>query len=393
MGEGPESRIERTGVLAPGAPAVPALWRVLIVDDEPDIHVVTRLALRNFSFEGRGLEWLSAHTAGEALKILESTPDIALILLDVVMETPRAGLDLAHHIRRELGNRAVRIVLRTGEPDEAPPLSVVEEYAIDDYRNKTELTFERMTILCKTALRTYRLLGELERQGKQLSESNEELRRFSHVASHDMKTPLRGIVSAAQLIERRYAQVVAPRDRELLQFIVQGATDLNALVESLLEFSRVGDAPLEAQPVDLNAVVARALEHLRTTIDERQARVDVEPLPTVTGSAAMLERLFRNLVENGLKFQPGPAPTVQITALALQDGWEIRVADQGIGIESQYLAAIFEPFRRLHTADKFAGSGLGLAICRKIVQMHRGSIRATSTPGSGTTMVVTLPRT
>lgn len=387
MGEGPASRIERAGALAP------APWRVLIVDDDADSHVVTRLALRNFSFEGRGLEWLSAHTAGEALKILESTPDIALILLDVVMEAPRAGLDLAHHIRRELGNRVVRIVLRTGEPGEAPPLAVVDEYAIDGYYNKTDLTFERMTILFKTALRTYRLLGELERQGKQLAESNEELRLFSHAASHDMKTPLRGIISATQLIERRYAQVVVPSDRELLQFIAQGAIDLSALVESLLEFSRVGDAPLDAQPVDLNAVVARALGYLQSTIDERAARLEVGPLPTVPGNAAMLERLFRNLVENGLKFQPGPEPTVQISAVGAQAEWEIRVRDRGIGIESQYLATIFEPFRRLHTADKFAGSGLGLAICRKIAQMHGGSIRAASTPGSGTTMVVTLPRT
>lgn len=373
--------------------APPPPWRVLIVDDEPDIHFVTRLALRGFIFEGRGLEWFSAHTAVEAVTLLEAAPDVALILLDVVMETPHAGLDLARQIRTQLGNRLVRIVLRTGEPDEAPPLSVVEEYAIDDYYNKTELTFERLTIVFKTALRTYRLLGELERQGKQLAESNEELRRFSHVASHDMKTPLRGIVSAAQLIDRRYAEVVAPKDRELLQFIAQGATDLHALVESLLEFSRVGDAPLDLQPVDLNLVVSRAIEHLRNTLDGRRATVHIGNLPTVAGNAAMLERLFRNLIENGLKFQPGAAPVVEVTAVATPSEWVLRVVDRGIGIEPQYLVTIFEPFQRLHTSDKFAGSGLGLAICRKVVQMHRGTIRAESTPGSGTTMVVTLPRT
>ena len=382
MGEGPANRIERP----------PPAWKILIVDDEPDIHVVTQLSLRGFSFEGRGLEWLSANSVAQARELLEAHPDIALVLLDVVMETPRAGLELAHYIRRTLGNRAVRIVLRTGEPDEAPPLSVVEEYAIDDYRNKTELTFERMTILFKTALRTHRLLGELERQGRQLAESNEELRRFSHVASHDMKTPLRSIVSAAQLIDRRYIDRVEPKDRELIKFIAQGAADLYALVESLLEFSRVGETPLERRTVDLNAVVGRALELLKPTLDERQARVEAGPLPTVAGNAAMLERLFRNLVDNGLKFQPGPAPTVQITAMGSPTEWEIRIVDRGIGIEPQFLGTIFEPFQRLHTSDRYAGSGLGLAICRKIAQMHGGSVRAASTPGSGTTMVVTLPR-
>lgn len=370
----------------------PPPWRVLIVDDEPDIHAVTRLALRGFSFEGRGLEWLTAKTAGEAHALLSKEPDIALVLLDVVMETPRAGLELAHWIRKTLGNRVVRIVLRTGEPDEAPPLSVVEEYAIDDYRNKTELTFERMTILFKTALRTYKLLSDIEKQGKALAESNEELRRFSHVASHDMKTPLRSIVSAAQLIERRYASKVEAKDRELLTFISQGASDLHALVESLLEFSRVGEGRMELQPVELDRVVGRAVEYLRSTLESRKALIEVGALPVVNGNAAMLERMFRNLIENGLKFQPGDSPSVQVSAVGTSTAWEVRVVDRGIGIEGKYLETIFEPFERLHTSDQYPGSGLGLAICRKVALMHGGGIKAASSPGNGTTMVVTLPR-
>src|SRR5690349_10650341 len=113
---------------AGSAAAAEKPWRVLIVDDDPDIHVVTRLCLQGFRFESRELEWLSAYSAAEGRQLLETKPDIALILLDVVMETPRAGLDLAQAIRNQLNNHAVRIVLRTGEPGEAPPLSVVEEY-------------------------------------------------------------------------------------------------------------------------------------------------------------------------------------------------------------------------------------------------------------------------
>lgn len=145
-------------------------WTVLIVDDVPDMHVVTKLAMRGFTFEGRGIEWLSAHSATEARELLATRRDIALALLDVVMESDRAGLDLARHIRDELGNRTMRIVLRTGEPGEAPPLSVIDDYEIDDYYNKTEMTLERMTILFKSALRTHRLLRGLsaDREGAAL---------------------------------------------------------------------------------------------------------------------------------------------------------------------------------------------------------------------------------
>jgi signal transduction histidine kinase len=382
-----ESALRNTGNL----PVASAPWRVLIVDDDPDIHEVTRLCLAGFEFESRVIEWISAYSAAEGRKALETRPDIALVLLDVVMETPRSGLELARAIRNELRNHVVRIVLRTGEPGEAPPLSVIDQYEIDDFRNKTELTFERMTILFKTALRNYRLLRELEGQRRALEESNNELRRFNYVASHDMKTPLRGIVSGAELLERRYASRLEPEGRELLHFVSQGAKDLYELTEGLLEFARIGEIRAQAEPVDLNAPLRKALAHLQAVIDERGAHVEFANLPTVPGIASMLEQLFRNLIENAIKFQPGPRPTVTIAAVAAGPNWEIRVSDRGIGIELQYLAKIFEPFQRLHTSDQYPGSGIGLAICQKVAQKHSGSIRAQSTPGKGTTMVVTLP--
>ncbi len=154
----------------PAAAARP--WTVLIVDDDPSVHAVTRLCLHGFTFEGRPVEWLSAHSAAEARAIVAERRDIALVLLDVVMETDHAGLDLARHIRDELHNRTIRIVMRTGEA-QMQPLAVVDQYQIDDFRAKTDLTFERMTLLVKSALRTYGLLRELERA---LGACHEELR-------------------------------------------------------------------------------------------------------------------------------------------------------------------------------------------------------------------------
>ena len=139
------------------------LWRVLIVDDDVDVHAVTRLALRNVSFKGRELELFSAYSGVEGYQILRDTPDIALVLLDVVMETDDAGLILARRIREELNNQIVRVVLRTGQPGQAPEQRVIIEYDINDYKAKTELTTQKLFTTVISALRAYESLMMLER--------------------------------------------------------------------------------------------------------------------------------------------------------------------------------------------------------------------------------------
>ncbi|MFV3076462.1 EAL domain-containing protein [Niveispirillum fermenti] len=140
-----------------GEPAAPELppWLVLIADDDPSVHNVTRLALRDMRHDGRRLLFLSAYSAAEARQMLAVYPDIALILLDVVMEKDDAGLTLARAVREELGNHHVRIILRTGQPGQAPEREVVERYDINDYRAKDELTARRLWTSVYTALRAY----------------------------------------------------------------------------------------------------------------------------------------------------------------------------------------------------------------------------------------------
>jgi CheY-like chemotaxis protein len=146
-----------------GATALQRRWRVLIVDDDADVHAVTRLALRHVSFKGRELELLSAYSGAQAYEILRDTPDIALVLLDVVMETDDAGLILARRIREELGNQIVRVVLRTGQPGQAPEQRVIVEYDINDYKAKTELTTQKLFTTVISALRACESLMMIER--------------------------------------------------------------------------------------------------------------------------------------------------------------------------------------------------------------------------------------
>ena len=140
----------------------PANWKILIVDDEEDIHTVTRLALLNFEFKHRGVDFLNAYSGKEAREILTQENDIALVLLDVVMETPHAGLELARWIRDELNNSAIRIVLRTGQPGEAPENSVISNYDINDYKEKSELTAKKLYTLMCASLRSYQDIMALE---------------------------------------------------------------------------------------------------------------------------------------------------------------------------------------------------------------------------------------
>ena len=136
----------------------PAPWRILIVDDDVDVHVVTKFALSNTHFQGRRLSFLHAYSGAEALAILEATADIAMVLLDVIMETPDAGLRLARQIRGQLGNDLVRIVLRTGQPGQALEHSIIVDYDINDFWCKADLTTRKLFTTVISSLRAYATL-------------------------------------------------------------------------------------------------------------------------------------------------------------------------------------------------------------------------------------------
>ena len=165
-----------TGIIKPSALSRSmANWKVLIVDDEKDVHDVTVLALKRLEFESRGIEFLSAYSAEEARKILGANPDIAVALLDVVMEDENAGLTLVRQIRDEMQNDRVRIILRTGHSGQAPEESVTLEYDINDYREKTELTARSLRTVLITALRSFRAISTIQSLNQEIDATQKEL--------------------------------------------------------------------------------------------------------------------------------------------------------------------------------------------------------------------------
>ncbi len=141
-------------------------WNILVVDDEDDIHKVTQIVLSSFSFDGRPLQFFNAYSGAEAMKSLETHSDIAVVLLDVVMETPESGLEVVQHLRKKLKNNITRIILRTGQPGSAPEEKVINEYDINDYKEKNELTQQKLHTAITTAIRSYRDITVLEKSKK-----------------------------------------------------------------------------------------------------------------------------------------------------------------------------------------------------------------------------------
>ena len=233
---------------------------------------------------------------------------------------------------------------------------------------------------------------DLEETVERLQQSNDRLKQFAYAASHDLREPLRMVSSYLQLLENRHKADLDEEAREFIDFAVDGASRMRAMIDDLLAFSRVEQADGEFESVDCDDVLERVTDDLQVRIDENDAAVVVESLPTIRADGEQLEQLFGNLVSNGIKYNESDVPRVEVSAADRGDRWVFAVADTGIGIESDKTDRIFEVFKRLHHDDEYPGTGIGLSLCQEIVENHDGDIRVESDPGEGSTFYVSLPK-
>ncbi|MGM0388976.1 MAG: PAS domain-containing sensor histidine kinase [Natrinema limicola] len=227
----------------------------------------------------------------------------------------------------------------------------------------------------------------------ELQASNERLEQFAYAASHDLQEPLRMISSYVQLIESRYADALDEDGKEFLAYAIDGADRMREMIDGLLEYSRVETRGDPFKPVDLDVVLSDVRADLQFSIEEHDAEITAESLPTVMGDASQLRQVFQNLLENALEYSGDEPPRVQIDAERTGDEWTIAVSDSGIGIDVDDNERVFEVFQRLHTREEYTGTGIGLALCRRIVERHDGEIWVNSEPGEGATFSFTLPAT
>ena len=231
----------------------------------------------------------------------------------------------------------------------------------------------------------------VEHQARALTQSNAELEQFAYVASHDLQEPLRMIQGFAQLLVRRYNDVLDDDGRQFMAFMVEGAERMQTLISNLLAYSRLDREPKQFGQVDSRAAANRALFNLTQTVQESGAVVEIGALPVVWADETQMVQLFQNLIGNALKFRGSQPPRVQVSARRVGGEWSFAVQDNGIGIEPEYGEKIFAIFQRLHGPNKYPGTGIGLAICKKIVERHGGRIWAGSQSDHGATILFTLP--
>lgn len=226
----------------------------------------------------------------------------------------------------------------------------------------------------------------------QLNRSNYELEQFAHLASHDLQEPLRKLFFYSDVLRTRYSDMIDDRGSEILNNMTLAAGRMKELINDLLNYSQLQNQSLPVATVDLKLLLLEIIKDLDVTIKEKQAVLVVVDFPLLRGNPTRLRQLFTNLISNSLKYsRKDVRPVIEISESHDSEKITIQVKDNGIGFDAQYRNRIFGLFQRLHAKHEIPGTGIGLAICKKIVELHHGTISATSVPGEYSIFQIELP--
>jgi signal transduction histidine kinase len=388
------STVGSSFVSAPDSPATEASpkastkLRVLLVEDNPADVELELLTLRKDGFEVSS----DVVQTAEEFTVRVRTTRYDLILADYNLPQWKGteALDILSRERLD-----IPLILVTGYLGEEKAVDYIKQGATDCVL-KDRLA--RLPPAVRRAreekqLRDQRRQAEEELAQKvaELARSNAELEQFAYVASHDLLEPLRMIANYTQLLAERYRGKLDEQADKYIAYSVDGATRMQALIQDLLKFSRVGRQEIESRTTDCRAVVEQALKNLQASIFESGGVVNFSGLPVLKADPGQLTQVFQNLIGNAIKFHGPETPTIQIEAEKKDHEWVITVSDNGIGIPAENREDIFVIFRRLHTRTEYAGNGIGLSICKKIVERHGGKIWIEAQAKPGCCFKFTLP--
>ncbi len=285
-------------------------WKIILTDDDEEIHTITRMVLKDYTFDGAGLEFLSAYSGEQAQILIANNPDTAVILLDVIMETDNAGLDVVRYIRRELNNHVVQIILRTGEPGQVPEHKVVEEYEINDYKTKQELTSLRLYTTMTSSLRSYKLahsfeilneqlnceLNEKKKTEEQLLQSLKEKEILLKEVHHRVKNNMQ-IISSLLSLQSRYIR--DPRDLELFMDSENRVRSMALVHEKLYQSGDFTRIDFESYIKELASHLSQFYNVDTTAIS---INVDVKNIFLNIEEAIPCAQIINELVSNSMKY-------------------------------------------------------------------------------------------
>lgn len=234
---------------------------------------------------------------------------------------------------------------------------------------------------------------KLQDYNAELKQSNKYLEQFAYITSHDLKEPLRVILSFSDLLSKKYGNKLDEKGTIFINIIDDSVRRMGSLIDSLLTYSIVGQKDSVYETVDLDKLLKDKISDLSQLIKEKNATVKIETLPEIVGEKEQIGMVFYNLINNAIKFNKQKKPTVLIKEeVSNIDYWKFSIKDNGIGIEPKYKEQIFGIFKRLHNKSDYVGTGIGLSLCQKIIQQHKGEIWFQSSPGEGTTFFFTIKK-
>jgi len=236
------------------------------------------------------------------------------------------------------------------------------------------------------------LIDELHNKNKNLDATSKELEKFTYIASHDLKTPIRNISSFISLTERNLDKNDIVKARENLTFVKNSANRMYYLLHDILELTTLQNSKIEDfESITINEIIKTVLENNKNYINVNSAVVNYNSAHSYSANKSEMQIIFQNIILNGIKYNKSKIPTINIKTDIIKDNLVIEFKDNGIGIDSQYFKSIFEIFTRLHTYDEYEGTGIGLGISKKIIDKYKGTIKVNSKLGEGSMFTIVLP--
>lgn len=393
-------------------------WNVLVVDDEEDIHSVTRLSLKGFVHLDKEIKFFHAYSGVEAKAILKENHDIALILLDVVMETNHAGLEVVKYVRSELNNNLTQIVLRTGYPGQAPEREVIVTYEINDYKTKTELTAFKLFTVTLASIRAYNSLMqlddlrinlenkvqirtlELEKKNIKIMEMDQMKTKFFSNISHEFRTPLTLILGPLE--DMLINGVKNESERDTIEMMHRNGLRILGLINQLLDLSKIDAGSLKLELIEYDILkVIRMIARSFMPLAERkkiQYTIEIPENELLTFfDYDKTEKIITNLLSNAFKFTPENSNISCLVTIINNESEnrkeiEIVIKDTGPGIPQEQLGKIFDRFYQVEAKQISSptGTGIGLSLSKELATLLHGHIMVKST-SAGSEFTFSIP--
>jgi signal transduction histidine kinase len=398
-------------------------WKVMIVDDEEDVHQLTRFVLEDYQYLGKKLNFVSAYSAEEAKVLLEKHSNPAVILLDVVMETNDAGLQLVEYIRETRKNPFTRIILRTGQPGYAPEKQIILKYDINDYKNKTELTDQKLFTVVTASLRAFSDLMTIEsyrqhleakvaERTKELQQKNDELllanqklldlnrdkNEFLGIVAHDLKNPLSSIQSLANLIKTSMDEFPPVKIAEFAHMIEASSQKMFVLIKNLLDVNAIesGKINFSFNTLDLRFFVQSVLKNYQDAANGKKIKLHYQPpsdKALILADQMATLQILDNIISNAVKYSPH-GKAVYLNIININNKIRFEVQDEGMGISKVEQEKLFGKFSRLtpRPTGNEHSTGLGLFIVKKLVETMHGVVWCESELGKGSKFIIEFPQ-